>query len=154
MSFTEPDGQPRTSFCPPARPVAVRRVPRVQGGVARFWTFVQRSWLAVALLAVAGALLTSAAWSERGLSRVWQLQRELEETKDRNFRLVQQISALRREIELARTDDATLEHLARRYLGMVRPGEVLYRVPKAAEAAGEHAPGDDGSVVAASDGEE
>lgn len=97
-------------------------------------TFFRRSWFAVAALAVAGTLLISAAWSERGLSRVVQLRAELARTEDRNFRLVQQIATLRRDIEMARSDDATLERLARRYLGMVRPGEVIYRVPPPEEA--------------------
>jgi cell division protein FtsB len=108
--------------------------------VERVWSFMRRSWFALAALAVAGVLLLTAAWGERGLSRVLQLRTELAQTEDRNFRLVQQISALRRDIEMARTDDATLEHLARRYLGMARPGEVIYRVPpaKSATASGEH----------------
>lgn len=96
-----------------------------------WWSFMRRSWFAIAALAVAGVLLLTAAWGERGLSRVLQLRSELAQTEDRNFRLVQQISTLRRDIEMARTDDATLEHLARRYLGMARPGEVIYRVPSA-----------------------
>jgi len=108
--------------------------------VAPTWSLLRRSWFAVAALAVAIVLLISAAWSERGLSRVAQLRAELEQTEDRNFRLVQQISALRRDIEMARTDDATLEHLARRYLGMARPGEVVYRVSPAKDAAGNPAP--------------
>jgi cell division protein FtsB len=80
------------------------------------------------MFAIAGFLLLSAARGERGLERVLQLRAELDDANDRNFRLVQQISGLRRDLEMARSDDATLERLARRYLGMVRPGEVLYRV--------------------------
>jgi cell division protein FtsB len=97
--------------------------------VERIWSFVRRSWFAMAALTVAAVLLLTAAWGERGLSRVLQLRSELAQTEDRNFRLVQQISALRRDIELARTDDRRLEQLARRYLGLARPGEVIYRVP-------------------------
>lgn len=142
------------------------------GRVDPRWSFLRRSWFAIAALAVAAVLLVSAAWSERGLTRVVQLRSELEQAEDRNFRLVQQISALRRDIEMARKDDATLEHLARRYLGMARPGEVVYRVPPAkgaaaagaaagaapqqsAAAADEHGLGDeDDAVVAPSSGED
>jgi cell division protein FtsB len=122
--------------------------------VARTWEWLRQSWLAMALFALATALLASAAWSERGLSRVWQLRTEVEEAKDRNFRLVQQISTLRRDLEMARSDDATLEHLARRYLGMVRPGEVLYRVPAAAGGGADEdaAALDDEATVAPSNG--
>ena len=118
------------------------------------WGFFRQSWLAMGLFALATALLASAAWSERGIGRVWQLRGEVEEAQDRNFRLVQQISTLRRDLEMARSDDATLEHLARRYLGMVRPGEVLYRVPTAADAGGDEdaAALDDEAKVAPSDG--
>jgi len=101
----------------------------IHRGVARALAFVQRSWLAIAMFAIAGILLLSAAKGERGVERVVHLRAELEAANDRNFRLVQQISGLRRDLEMARSDDATLERLARRYLGMVRPGEVLYHVP-------------------------
>ena len=140
------------------------------GRVDPRWSFLRRSWFAIAALAVAAVLLVSAAWSERGLTRVVQLRSELEQAEDRNFRLVQQISTLRRDIEMARKDDATLEHLARRYLGMARPGEVVYRVPpakgaagttagaapqQAAAAADEHGLGeDDDAVIAPSPGED
>lgn len=93
------------------------------------WEFVRRSWLAVALLAVAGVLLASAVGGDRGLTRVLHLQDELERANDRNFGLMQQVSAQRRDLDMARTDDATLERLARRHLGMARPGETLYLLP-------------------------
>lgn len=134
--------------------------------MGRFWSFVRRSWFALAALTVAGVLLLTAAWGERGLSRVLQLRSELAQAEDRNFRLVQQISALRRDIDLARTDNGTLEQLARRYLGMARAGEVIYRVPPASgsgdprsvarsEGADEHALGDeDDAAVAPTTGED
>lgn len=89
---------------------------------------LRRSWLAVLLLSIALVLLISAAKGERGLERVYQLERDLEEAGERNFRLVQQIEQMRHRLHAVRTDDATLERLARRNLGMVRPGEVLYQV--------------------------
>lgn len=103
--------------------------------MARPWELARRSWLALALLAVAAVLLLSAAAGERGLTRVFQLEAELDQASDRNFRLVQQISSLRGDLEMTRSDDATLERLARRQLGMVRPGEMLYFVPPATGAA-------------------
>lgn len=123
----------------------------VQRAVARALAFVQRSWLAIALFAVAGILLLSAAYGERGMTRVLQLQAELDEANDRNFRLVQQINAQRRDLEMAHSDDATLERLARRYLSMVRPGEVLYHVPAAKDDAARGA--DDEATVAATSAE-
>jgi len=100
---------------------------------------LRRYWLAIALFALAAILLVSAATSERGLARVLQLERELEATNERNFRLVQEISELREQQALLRTDDRTLERLARRHLSMVRPGEVLYHVPPPADEAADAA---------------
>jgi cell division protein FtsB len=97
--------------------------------VARLLAFLKGSWLALALCAIAAGLLLSAAFGDHGIARIVQLRAELEQANDRNFRLVQQISSVKREVEMARSDDATLERLARRYLSMVRPGEVLYHVP-------------------------
>lgn len=97
-------------------------------GVLRLPEMLRRSWLAVLLLSIALVLLISAAKGERGLERVYQLERDLEEAGERNFRLVQQIEQMRHRLHAVRTDDATLERLARRNLGMVRPGEVLYQV--------------------------
>ena len=99
--------------------------------MTRALAFVKRSWLAILLFSIAGILLLSAAKGGSGMEHVLQLRAELDQANDRNFRLVQQISGLRREVEMARSDDATLERLARRYLSMVRPGEVLYHVPPA-----------------------
>jgi cell division protein FtsB len=99
--------------------------------VARLWEFVQRSWLALALLGVATVLTASAVLGDRGLTRVLHLQAELDQANERNFGLLQEINARWRDLEMARTDDPTLERLARRHLGMVRPGEILYVVPPA-----------------------
>lgn len=99
--------------------------------MTRLWGFVQRSWLALALLGVATVLTASALLGDRGLTRVLHLRSELEQANDRNFGLMQEINTRRRDLEMARTDDPTLERLARRHLGMVRPGETLYVVPPA-----------------------
>ncbi len=121
--------------------------------MARLWEFVQRSWLALALLGVATVLTASAVLGDRGLTRVLHLQSELEQANDRNFSLMQQGSDLRHELEKARSDDATLERLARRHLGMVRPGETLYVVPPAdAGTASLPRDEDDGAITASDDG--
>jgi len=105
---------------------------------------VRRSWLGLLLGSLSAALLLSAVNGERGLARVIQLDTELELANDRNFHLVQEIDRLRHDLKMVRSDDATLERVARRHLGMVRPGEVLYRVrprPEATALAGPAAPG-------------
>jgi cell division protein FtsB len=98
---------------------------------------LRRSWLALLLGGVAAVLLLSAVKGERGLARVLQLERELEQANDRNFHLVQEIDRMRRDLTMVRGDDGALERVARRHLGMVRPGEVLYRVrPRPGTTAG------------------
>ncbi len=94
----------------------------------RFWT---RNKRAIALLAwgVAAALLGAIVFGERGLLRLHQLQAEQArmeaaiETKKAANR------ALRRELEALRNDPAYQERLAREELGLVRPGEIVYRFP-------------------------
>jgi len=101
---------------------------------------------------VAAVLLVSAVAGDRGLTRVLHLQEELEQANDRNFGLMQQINTQRHDLEMARTDDATLERLARRHLGMARPGETLYLLP--AESAGDASTPreDDDGIVTRADG--
>ena len=86
-------------------------------------------WLAITLGTVATTLLLSALSGERGWVRISALKKELHETGDHNFQLVQSISRLRSQLERIRTDDAALEKLARRRLSLVREGEVIYKLP-------------------------
>jgi len=85
-------------------------------------------WLAIALASLSVALLYSAMNGERGLRHIYRLEAELAEATERNFRLVQEISALRRQIRAIREDDAYLERVARRRLSFARQDEILYRV--------------------------
>lgn len=136
MPFKENAPTARTPFCRSRYRLPGRPGHDTPEDVTRIGEVLRRSWLALALGGLAAALLLSALQGERGLARVLQLERELADVNDRNFRLVQEIDRLRHELTMVRTDDATLERVARRHLGMVRPGEVLYRVrPRAAGAA-------------------
>jgi len=121
-------------------PFARRPATRYTETVSRIPDVLRRSWLALLLAGVAAVLLVSALRGERGLARVLQLENELEQANDRNFHLVQEIDRLRHDLTMVRTDDAALERVARRH-GMVRPGEVLYRVRPRVEAGVEPAGG-------------
>ena len=79
--------------------------------------------------AVALALLLSALTGDRGLLGLWELDREVAEAERKNFELVQKISRVREESRAIQNDDATLERAARRQAHLVRPGEILYRLP-------------------------
>jgi cell division protein FtsB len=78
--------------------------------------------LAVALVTVIG---------ERGALHVWRLRGEKSQLDEQNYRLQKENEALRQRIARIRHDDQHLEKLAREELNLVRPGDVVYRFPKA-----------------------
>lgn len=80
---------------------------------------------------VAAGLILSAVTGDQGLRGAWRLDREVAEAEQKNFELVQRISAIREEIRAIENDDETLERVARRQAHLVRPGEVLYRLSPA-----------------------
>jgi len=78
--------------------------------------------LAVALVTVIG---------ERGALLLWRLRGEKSQLDEQNYRLQKENEALRQRIARIRHDDQHLEKLAREELNLVRPGDVVYRFPKA-----------------------
>jgi len=82
--------------------------------------------LAFAVAAIA-ALIWLAA-DPRGLRHTRTLQADLEQIEATNTRLEQKNAQLRRELELLADDPAALERAAREELGLVRPGEVVFRL--------------------------
>lgn len=68
---------------------------------------------------------------ERGAIHLWRLYGEKSNMDEQNYRLQKENDALRRRIGRLRNDDAYLEKLAREELNLVKPGEVVYRFPKA-----------------------
>jgi len=97
-------------------------------GVRAAFGMLAERWLAIALASLSAVLLYSAVNGERGLRHVFRLEAELAEATERNFRRVQEISALRRQVRAIREDDAYLERVARRRLSFARQDEILYRV--------------------------
>jgi len=51
-------------------------------------------------------------------------------------RLVVEIDSMRREVEALETDPKAQERAARERFGMLRPGELMYRIERVPEAAG------------------
>jgi len=78
--------------------------------------------LAVAVVTVIG---------ERGALHLWRLRGEKSQLDEQNYRLQKENEALRQRIVRIRHDDQYLEKLAREELNLVRPGDVVYRFPKA-----------------------
>jgi cell division protein FtsB len=68
---------------------------------------------------------------ERGALHLWRLRGEKSRLDEQNYRLQKENDALRKRIARFRDDDRYLEKLAREELNLVRPGEVVYRFPKA-----------------------
>jgi len=84
-------------------------------------------WLVYVLssLLVAFALFT--AFGERGVFHLWRLRGEKGQLDEKNYALQKENDALRERIDRIRHDDRFLEKLAREELGLIRPGEIVYR---------------------------
>jgi cell division protein FtsB len=95
--------------------------------------------LALAAGATAG-LVAIVVFGSRGMLHLQTLTSEQDELNRRVALLLHENEQLRERIHRLRTDDRTLERLAREQLGFTRPGEVIYRFggrpsPAAAAAA-------------------
>ena len=73
---------------------------------------------------------------ERGALHLWRLRGEKNQLDEQNFQLQKTNEELRQRIARIRNDNFYLEKLAREELNLVRPGEVVYRFPKADSRAG------------------
>ncbi len=80
------------------------------------------------LVLVAGGVTFGFAGGEYGTLDWWQLKRELARERQAVERLDLEIDSLRREAEALERDPVTQERVAREAFGMLRPGEILYRV--------------------------
>lgn len=86
-----------------------------------------RPWLLYifSLLLVSLSLFTT--FGERGLVHLWRLRAEQRKLDDSNFLLQKENEVLRERIHRLRHDNFYLEKIAREDLGLVRPGEIVYR---------------------------
>ena len=76
-------------------------------------------------------LLIPAVWGSRGLLHLRRLQEQQRELEATAIRLQQQNDDLRTHLRRLRSDDRYLERVVRQRLGWVKPGEILYRLPRA-----------------------
>lgn len=86
----------------------------------------QRAVLAAAAV-VSTALIAVVIFGSRGLLHLRTLTDEQDQLGKRIALLLHENEQLRARIQRLRTDDRTLERLAREQLGFTRPGEVIYR---------------------------
>ncbi|RMG10784.1 MAG: septum formation initiator family protein [Deltaproteobacteria bacterium] len=94
-----------------------------------------RAKIRLILVGLALVLAAASAFSEGGLPRVQRLEAEVARIEALNASLEQENAGLLLEIQALRSDDAAIERVAREELGLVRPGEIVFRfVPAAGDA--------------------
>lgn len=88
-------------------------------------------WVLYTFCAFIVTLSLFTTFGERGLLHLWRLWGERRELSETNFLLQKENELLRERIYRLRHDDLYLEKIAREDLGLVRPGEIVYRFPSA-----------------------
>jgi cell division protein FtsB len=82
-------------------------------------------WLLVIILLMLGY----AVFGNRGVVRIMQAERQKQQLEQKMADLQQQQQQLREEIDRLQNDKDYWEQLARKKLGMVREGELIYHLP-------------------------
>jgi cell division protein FtsB len=80
----------------------------------------------VVLVWIGAAILVAGLVGDRGLLGVWRARRQSHELARQINQLREENKALRETARSLREDPATIEDLARRELGLIRPGEKLF----------------------------
>ena len=80
------------------------------------------------LIGIAGVAVLLVMFSNKGLLRRVMLENELRDKETRVSELKNDITALQHRRQLLTVDKKTIERVARETHGMIRPGEVVYRV--------------------------
>jgi cell division protein FtsB len=88
----------------------------------------RRRWLQLGLVFVAAALIVNSLIGERGLLETWRVKREHDELAASMWGLRTENARLAEEIQRLREDPKAIEDVARRDLGLIRPGEVVFVV--------------------------
>jgi cell division protein FtsB len=93
-----------------------------------------KAWFGVCVLFLL-LFVVAAVWGDHGLMDMLRLRTQQRDQEQTASALQQRNHQLRERIERLRTDDGYLEQLARERLGLVKKGEVIYRViPPPADA--------------------
>jgi len=102
-----------------------------------FLPLLRRKHKGTLAICVAGLILLvfAAVYGEHGLIHLLRMRSEQRELEHTAFDLQQQNERLRERIQRLQSDDHYLEKLARERLGLVRKGEMLYRLTGPAAAA-------------------
>ena len=81
----------------------------------------------ITVLMLVSVMIFFTFFGEKGLLQVYRLRRELREIERVNMELRQENERLRAEIGNLRTNKKYIEELARRELGLVKKGEIVYQ---------------------------
>ena len=66
-------------------------------------------------------------FGEKGVLRLFRLQKELERFKEASSKLAEENRKLEEEVKRLREDKRYIEEIARKELGMVKEGELIYQ---------------------------
>ena len=66
-------------------------------------------------------------FGEKGILHLLRLHKELVRIKEKNTKLEEENQKLREEVKRLQTDKRYIEEIARRELGMVKEGEIIYQ---------------------------
>jgi len=81
-------------------------------------------FLMVVFLLILGAFTF---FGEKGIFNLLRLQKEVVRIKEKNTKLEEENQMLREEVKRLQSDKRYIEEVARRELGMVKEGEIIYR---------------------------
>jgi cell division protein FtsB len=81
----------------------------------------------IPVLLIVSVMIFFTFFGDKGLLKVYRQRRELKEIERANIELQQENERLRAEINNLRTNRKYIEELARRELGLVKKGEIVYQ---------------------------
>ena len=88
---------------------------------------IPQRWVIYAFVALFLSLSLFTIFGERGMVHLWRLRGEKKKLSERYFRLQTENEIFRERIYKLNHDNLYLEKVAREELGLVRPGEIVYR---------------------------
>src|SRR5947199_289292 len=110
------------------RPLLLRRCLRARFPLPLFAVRMASGRVLSAVLLLAIATVTvSALIGEHGVPHLLRLRAERQDLGRTAFALLEENARLREDLARLKDDDLYLEELARRQLGLVKPGEIVYR---------------------------
>jgi cell division protein FtsB len=83
--------------------------------------------IVITILLLISVMIFFAFFGNKGILQVYRLKKEFKEIERANMELQRENKRLRAEIENLRTNKKYVEELARRELGLVKKGEIVYQ---------------------------